>query len=302
MPEFDAYLMVDWSAQSSPKSGEDAIWYCMARRPRSQLILEEPKNVRTRHEAVSQIRSLLAHNVEKEVATLVGFDFPYGFPTGCTRALGLDSETVAPWRALWDTLSRNIKDSPRNENNRFAVAAEFNNQISGGPYPFWGCPEKHQYTTLSRKKTRVSLRIELAEYRLTEERVRGAQSAWKLLGHGSVGSQALLGIPYVARLRDDPSLRKVSRVWPFETGMAKLPSREDRDWLVLHAEIFPSMIKVKPREREAKDAAQVRGLARHFALMDDEGCLSRLFNVPTELSADEVHRVETEEGWILGVE
>ena len=30
MPEFDAYLMVDWSASSRPVTGADSIWYCLA--------------------------------------------------------------------------------------------------------------------------------------------------------------------------------------------------------------------------------------------------------------------------------
>ena len=37
--------------------------------------------------------------------------------------------------------------------------------------------------------------------RLTEQRLRGVQETWKLCGAGSVGSQALVGIPYRARRR-----------------------------------------------------------------------------------------------------
>jgi hypothetical protein len=29
MSEFDAYLMVDWSASSRPVTGTDSIWYCL---------------------------------------------------------------------------------------------------------------------------------------------------------------------------------------------------------------------------------------------------------------------------------
>ena len=29
MPEFDAYLMVDWSASSRPVTGKDSVWYCL---------------------------------------------------------------------------------------------------------------------------------------------------------------------------------------------------------------------------------------------------------------------------------
>jgi hypothetical protein len=29
MPEFDAFLMVDWSASSRPVTGADSVWYCL---------------------------------------------------------------------------------------------------------------------------------------------------------------------------------------------------------------------------------------------------------------------------------
>ena len=94
------------------------------------------------------------------------------------------------------------------------------------------------------------------------------QPVWKLFYPGCVGSQTLLGIPYLLELRTDPALAPVSRVWPFEIGLGALPNRSHRDYLVLHAEIYPSLIQVTPKEGEVKDRAQVRELAAYFAELD----------------------------------
>ena len=176
------------------------------------------------------------------MATLVGFDFPYGYPRGYGSALGLKDQKVPMWRQVWKLLSEKIHDSEKNVSNRFEVAAELNKRISGGSYPFWGCPRRCEGRTLSRRKPHGRFKTELPVKRVTEEREGRTQSVWKLAYQGSVGSQALLGIPCVARLRDDSALNKSSQVWPFETGLKKLPPRSQRKWFVLHAEIFPSKI------------------------------------------------------------
>ena len=127
------------------------------------------------------------------------------------------------------------------------------------------------------------------------------QPIWKLFQNGSVGSQALLGIPYVAALRNDAVLSPVSRVWPFETGLGALPSRPKRDYLIVHAEIYPSLLPIQPAAGEVKDAVQVRTMAAHFAALDDAGQLSTLFAGPAYLTPEDRETVETEEGWTLGV-
>jgi hypothetical protein len=127
------------------------------------------------------------------------------------------------------------------------------------------------------------------------------QPIWKLFQNGSVGSQALLGIPHVAALRNDAVLSPVSRVWPFETGLGALPSRPKRDYLIVHAEIYPSLLPIQPAAGEVKDSVQVRTMAAHFAALDDAGELSTLFAGPADLTPEDRKRVEREEGWTLGV-
>jgi hypothetical protein len=46
--QFDAYVMVDWSANAKPKSGKDSIWWCIGRRRGNDLQVEAPVNGRTR--------------------------------------------------------------------------------------------------------------------------------------------------------------------------------------------------------------------------------------------------------------
>ncbi|MCZ7662708.1 MAG: hypothetical protein M5U22_07125 [Thermoleophilia bacterium] len=127
----------------------------------------------------------------------------------------------------------------------------------------------------------------------------GPKSPWQLYGAGSVGSQALLGIPRLLALRDDAVLGPLSRVWPFETAIAGEDLSAPRGPLIVHAEIYPSFIPPSPFA-EVKDAGQVRALAEHFARLDDEGQLASLFDL-SALPGEDQEAVVRVEGWILGV-
>jgi hypothetical protein len=299
MPEFDAYLTVDWSARSKPGTGADSVWFCLLHRSDNTLSIAALENPSTRHRAVAEITDALVRLRADGRHILVGFDFPYCYPAGFAARLGLYGDV--PWRAVWSELAARIVDCPDNRNNRFTVSADFNQRISGGPFPFWGCPVASAGRFLCSRKSRRHSTGDFAEYRITEQHTKGPQPVWKLYGNGSVGSQALLGIPYVSRLRDDPRLADVSRVWPFETGLRELPSRHERDWSILHAEIYPSLVASHPAGTEVKDSAQVRTLATHFAELDAVGRLSALFAGAASLTDSERDQVEREEGWILGV-
>ena len=293
MPEFDAYLMVDWSANGTPKTGKDSIWYCVVscvHRDAQETTLSNPP---TRHQAVNEIASLLVSLVSQNRSVLVGFDFPFGYPAGFAARLGLD--TAHPWRDIWGELSRLVVDRENNSSNRFEVAAELNRRLSGEPFPFWGIPPSRSIPYLTPGKSQPHSSHDLAEYRATERCVSGPQPVWKLFYPGSVGSQALLGIPWVWQLRNHPSLSRVTRIWPFETGLQTLPPRDEWEWLVLLAEIYPSLVS------KGDDAAQVRALAGHFGMLDGTGQLSSLFAGPSMLPQSARTQVESEEAWILGV-
>ena len=294
MADFDAYLMVDWSASSRPAKGADSVWYCLLNRSAAGLSVSALENPATRSSAVQNIKEILRDLVRQGQQVLVGFDFSYGYPSGFASALGVGG--TSDWLAVWLELARAIVDRGDNSNNRFEVAADFNRRISGECYPFWGCPQGSSSSTISSTK---GPRGPLAEKRITD--VGNMQPIWKLFGNGSVGSQTLLGIPHLTALRNDPELAALSRVWPFETGLRRLPNRDNRNWLILHAEIYPSLLEVHPRPGEVKDAAQVRELAVHFAALDDAGLLADLFGGSPLLTATERQIVEREEGWTLGV-
>ena len=44
----------------------------------------------------------------------------------------------------------------------------------------------------------------------------------------------------------------------------------------------------------------MRGLAEHFAKLDEAGKLGAIFAAPKDLSDEALAAAETEEGWILG--
>lgn len=290
-PVFDAYVMVDWSAETRPKTGADSVWWACLERHGDGLVERAIGNPPTRAQAEAELADLLSDLAARGLTVLVGFDFNLGFPRGFADRIG-----AKDWRGVWRRLGAEITDGPDNANNRFAVAAALNGRLSGGTEPFWGRPQSVVFDTLAPTRQGYA---GLPEKRLTEERVTNAKPVWQLAYAGSVGGQTLTGIPRIEALRRHPWLAEVTRVWPFETGLK--PLAKSSDWRILMAEIYPSLIKTVVPPGEIKDRAQVLGLARHFATLDGEGRLSKLFAGDSTLTAEDRTVVETEEGWILGV-
>jgi hypothetical protein len=291
---FDNYVMVDWSAAAKPATGADSIWVGVHRRDVRLQLRFESHNPSTRKAALDLLTSILAEFDKRGDRTLIGFDFPLGYPQGTAAALKFDG---APWSAMHAFLTKEIKDKPDNANNRFQVAAMMNRLISGGPFPFWGCPPRDVLTTLQSKKGRAHGEGDVPEHRRAELAAKGASPIWKLYTAGSVGSQALMGIPIVKKLRD---ARPDARIWPFETGYQAL-TRDDLEGVkIVLAEIYPSLVKSAPVVGEVKDLTQVRVLGEHFAALDDAGKLSPAFGPAKGLDEAAIEAIATEEGWILG--
>ena len=276
---FDDVVIVDWSASSSPKTGHDSIWIGHV-----DSESESAVNIATRGQALRTVADRLVELARAGRRVLVGFDFPYGFPRGTVERLGLEAGDDAPWLRLWNELTRLISDGPTNANNRFEVAAELNARGAC----FWGKP-----TTSPADVPPTKQPFTLPEFRATENALRSAarhpKSVWQLSGAGSVGSQALLGIPIVRALRFDSRLVDISRVWPFETGFA-LPA----DVQVVHAEIWPGVVQPDATVHPVADARQVITLGRHFRSASKRE-LERSFAPP---GGDD--GALAEEGWILG--
>jgi precorrin-8X/cobalt-precorrin-8 methylmutase len=289
---FDHYVIVDWSAAARPRIGRDSIWICH-RGPHG----ESCENPATRHLAKRLLGEILAAATEKRERVLLGFDFPFGYPAGFAQRLGL---LGTPWRALWDEIAGLLNDNENNENDRFEVGAALNRRVSSGgfPFPFWGCPTGFQHDFLGPKHHGRHEIEGLAEKRLIDCWMVGAQPCWKLAYTGSVGSQTLTGIPVVRELRDNPSWADGARIWPFETGLG-LPA-ETR---IVFAEVWPSWWKkqIRPEYGPPNDRAQVRTVAEIFAERDRAGELAAWFTGASTLTDAERRIIETEEAWTLGV-
>jgi hypothetical protein len=290
---FQAYVMVDWSASSKPVTGPDSIWVGVLKRNVRFQMAFEAHNPPTRAAAATLVDGMLGDLKRKSERVLVGVDFPLGFPRGTAAALKLSG---APWRAMLDFVAKEVKDKPNNENNRFQVGAKMNRLMTGGPFPFWGAPERDKQPWLSVKRAREHTPEDLPEFRLAEEALKGPSSIWKLYYQGSVGGQALTGMPVVKRLRDARGER--ARLWPFETGWRPLAPNDLEGVEAVFAEIYPSLFAGKTGGGAIKDEAQVRAVCERFNALDEKGQLGALFGP----AKDDPRRaiVENEEGWILG--
>ncbi|MDJ0821185.1 MAG: molybdopterin-binding protein [Paracoccaceae bacterium] len=244
----------------------------MARRGEEEV---DCSYLRTRAAAMAFLTERLDAELAANRRTLVGFDFPFGYPKGFAEVVTGTKDPLA----LWADLAERIEDAPDNSNNRFAVATALN-QLFPGVGPFWGCPLAAANADLPEKGT-ARKDHGLPERRQTEQALPRAQPCWKLYTTGSVGSQALLGLPRLHALRERYGAQLA--VAPFQA-----PDRP-----IVLAEVFPSLIAdvidQLQSDDEIKDRAQVRVLARALSRLDP-GHLNRL-----------LREGDAEEGWILGL-
>jgi hypothetical protein len=293
---FNAYVIVDWSAASKRTTGSDSIWIGVLKRDVRFRFSFESHNPSTRKEAETLISVILDDRAKRRERTFLGVDFALGFPRGLAAGLSLAGDE--PWRAVWNQIDRMVTDKADNTNNRFGVASEINRRLTGGPFPFWGCPPRDTLTTLQPKKLRPHGPGDIPEFRHAEVAAKGAASVWKLYYNGSVGGQTILGIPMVRRLKQARGDRL--RVWPFETGWKALSEADLAGVEVLVAEVYPSLVKSTPLPGEVRDLTQVRGMAEHLAKLDEAGKLGALFAPDKTTPPDVVIDAQHEEGWILG--
>jgi precorrin-8X/cobalt-precorrin-8 methylmutase len=284
---FDRYIAMDWSANNKPKLGKDSIWAGTTAGGDDRV---ETLNLRTRRQAEAWLHRQLVEAVRAGGRVLVGLDFPYGYPAGFAAALGVGDS----WTGVWRYLAEQVQDDAQNRSNRFGMAARINSML-GADAPFWGRlsaqPDAHL------PATKAVTYGHLSEWRRAELTLHAAglhpQPVWKLAYAGSVGSQALLGIPVLYRLRWDPHLREVSLVWPFEVTVPSFPVGTPG---VVHAEIWPSASPFEQEPGICPDERQVRAVVRQWQDQDRSGTLDGVFaSVPID---EDIRR---EEGWILGI-
>ena len=269
----DTVLMVDWSGGNdrgtTPKA--DAIWYCVARG--SEVM--PPVYCRNRQTAEAEIIAILDAEHAAGRRVLAGFDFAFGYPEGFGRHLTGSEDPFA----VWDWFADRVEDAPK-ANNRFDLAGEIN-AIFPGIGPFWGNGLPNRDITHLPRKGTARHAHGMTERRAAEERATRAFPVWQLSGAGAVGSQVIMGLPTLARLRhrfgDDLA------VWPFQP----------LDRQIALVEIWPSLIdrvvKDTIPEGKIRDAHQVEVLAQTVARLPPE-TLGRMLDAPA-----------TPEGWIFGL-
>lgn len=276
MTGFDSVLVVDWSAASTrapAAPSKNAIWMGLVRGG----VEAEPIYCRTRIEAEARIADLIAEDRDAGRRLLAAFDFPFGYPRGLARAItGSDDPVV-----LWDWLAARIEDAEGGANNRFDVAEEMNAAFAGLG-PFWGKTHADRWPGIPYRKAGVAFDA-VAEKRACDTAARTSSSCFQLCYNPTVGSQALMGLPMLARLR---RLAGVS-VWPFEAW---------QDAPVVLAEIWPGVIEGAVRDAMAqtgaiRDREQVRLLARALSRLPAEDLAPMMRGLPPEAY---------EEGWVLG--
>lgn len=292
---FNAYVIVRWSAAAKPTTGSDSVWIGVLKRDVRFRLAFEAHNPPTRAKGEALLASLLDDRVKRHERTLICLEFPLGFPRGLSGGLKLAGDQ--PWRAVWDQLAKMVKDKADNTNNRFGVGSEINRRLSGGPFPFWGCPPRDTLTTLQPKRGREHGPTDVPEFRHVEIAQKSANPVWKLYYNGAVGGHAILGIPMIGRLRAPRG--EAMRVWPFETGWKALTEADLAGVDVVAAEVPPGAVKASPLPGETKEAAQVRALAEHLARLDEAGKLGSLFAPPGRPTPEVLADVQTEEGWAL---
>lgn len=277
MSGFDSVLVVDWSASRvvAPKRpSKDAIWLGLVR----EGVPQEPVYCRTRIAAEARIAALVAEERDAGRRLLAAFDFPFGYPRGVAGAItGSDDPLV-----LWDWLAARIEDAEDGANNRFDVA-EAMNAAFDGPGPFWGKTHEDRWPGIPYRKAGLGFEA-VAEKRVCDRAAGTSSSCFQLCYNPTVGSQALMGLPMLARLR---RLEGVA-VWPFEDW---------REAPVVLAEIWPGLIEPAVRAAMARetgairDREQVRLLARALSRLSSDELAGMMNDLPPEAS---------EEGWVLG--
>lgn len=269
---FDTVVMVDWSGgnRKPAKPSADAIWASVVRQGQQFA----PLYFRSRQAVEPWLSALIDAELTAGRRVMVGFDFAFGYPEGFAEIL---TGLPAPL-ALWDWYEERVEDS-ETANNRFDLAGQMNAMFDGIG-PFWGNGLKRDIAHLPRKGRDRTI-IPFDEKRAVENRAKGAFSVWQLSGVGAVGSQVIMGLPVLARLRRQFAGRVA--VWPFEPLTAP----------VAFVEIWPSLFSaaITPRlaDHRIKDAVQVHVVAEKIAAMPP-AALARTLDVPAN-----------REGWIFGV-
>lgn len=269
MNMFERFAMVDWSGgnDQGARPRKDAIWI-------AQSGGTAPLYQRNRQVATETLSAVIEAALIADERLLIGFDFPFGYPRGFAHAL---TGRLDPF-AVWQWLTDRIEDTPK-QNNRFDLAGQMNTKLAAGHGPFWGNALRRDIAGLPR--TLADYQNPFPKKRRAEELTARALTCWQLAGAGAVGSQVLMGLPVLHRLRQ--RFPGQIAVWPFEA----------LDRPIAFVEVFPSLIdgavKAATGPADIRDAVQVRLMADALERLAP-AALTELLDVDA-----------SEEGWIFGL-
>ncbi len=292
---FDEVIMVDWSAAATPRVGSDSIWFARGSPGGPVVTANWPTRVR----AICALEEMLDSAMAERRRVLVGFDFAFGYPAGFASRLGTESPT---WERVWRYLASRIVDGDDNANTRFEVAAELNRKL--GLAAFWGCPRPLPGLSPKLKVLPDCLAANPFPSLRQTDRVAGPgiRSVWQLYGGVTVGSQVLMGVPYLQRLRD--RYRERLLIWPQQTGFVDNPLVTVEGAQILMLEIWPTALRPVYGVGSVRDEQQVRWCTeRCLQQQEAPGGLGPWFapRLAAELADTARAAAVDEEGWILGV-
>ncbi|MEN0019792.1 MAG: hypothetical protein AAF747_02795 [Planctomycetota bacterium] len=283
----DIVIACDWSAEKGrkPKPQENRCWLAWGRADESPSKRSDPLYMPTREEAEACIAAILRDHADARI--FLGFDFAIGYP--CSA----DNTPVLPvGRELCALLAELVTDDATGVNNRFEVGDELNRRvrtITGLDHgPFWARPREYKLHDLPERRPTGETGV--PQFRAAEKSAQAhtktrPQSAFKLAGIGSVGSQSLVGLPAIHRLITDEQLAPRCRLWPFEQD-------NDRDDQITIAEIYPTLYEERSPTWWYKDARQV---------VDTRNAIIDAINSGIDPAAAVDHPRASTEGWIIGV-
>ena len=107
-------------------------------------------------------------------------------------------------------------------------------------------------------------------------------------------------------MRRHADLADRSAVWPFETHFTPTPAPPKTGPFVVHAEIWPGVVKdavisiTENQKTAIRDQIQVRAMCQWAANLDLKNKLGQLFNTPDGLDSNQIQTCIEHEGWILG--
>jgi hypothetical protein len=303
VPGLGWLVMVDWSANSTPKLGQNSIWVADGDINSGDAPgTIRARNYATRQQAMGGIVMLIDDVLAKNLRVLVGFDFSFGYPFGFARYFRGQGR---PWERIWQYMGANVIDSERNANNRFDVASDINAGANVAFY--WGSPVWRPALAPTLKGPPPWLAPNpLAVYRRTELAARAQaqkpiKSGWQVGNGISVGSQVIMGLPYLQGLRK--RYGQTLAVWPQETGFVDNLFAARPGTAVVLAEVWPTAL-APSYAGGVRDEEQVRSVVQRCSqeLRSSNG-VSAWFNPASArgLEPSAAASLVNEEGWILGV-